>query len=251
MKCFTFLALCWLALSSQAVNIPHSHDAQYDAQYDTANSASDVQQDGSLDEQGGSLDEPVQSVSLPAESLVQVSEEGESEEEKSEEEDPEEGVSGKRVSEEEEFEEEELEEEVFEEEVSEEGEPSELLRELNEELAVAQKSRNTVAKVLLYLIDEYKYTQEKWSFITAAYYNSATRTSSNRKKDHSQQALHMKAIYNSVREKKWKLEQRLKKANLFRFVAARQVERIKTKIDRVKNHKEDTHEIFPSETSGF
>ncbi|KAH6591917.1 hypothetical protein BASA50_008431 [Batrachochytrium salamandrivorans] len=195
MKCFTFLALCWLALSSQAVNIPHSHDAQYDAQYDTANSASDVQQDGGLDEQDGSLDEQVQIVSPLAESLVQVSEE----------EDPEEGVSGKIVSE----------EEVFEEEKSEEGEPSELLRELNEELAAAQKSREEAAEARSDLIDEYKYTQEKWSFIVGAYSDSATRTTT-LKKDHSQQALHMKAIYNSVREKKWKLEQRLKKANLFR-----------------------------------
>ncbi|KAH9264656.1 hypothetical protein BASA83_011830 [Batrachochytrium salamandrivorans] len=140
----------------------------HDAQYDAADSASDVQQDGGLDEQGGSLDEPVQSVSLPEESLVQVSEE----------EDPEEGVSGKRVSEEEEFEEEELEEEVFEEEVfeeekSEEGVYEELLRELNEELAAAQKSREEAAEARSDLIDEYKYTQEKWSFIVGAYSNSA------------------------------------------------------------------------------
>ncbi|KAH6571910.1 hypothetical protein BASA62_003659 [Batrachochytrium salamandrivorans] len=207
MKCFTFLALCWLALSSQAVNIPHSHDAQYDAQYDAANSASDVQQDGGLDEQ-------VQSVSLPAESLVQVSEEENLKKESPEEE------CLKRVSEEEESEEEYL------------------------------KKREEAAEARSDLIDEYKYTQEKWSFIVGAYSNSATRTTT-RKKDHSQQALHMKAIYNSVREKKWKLEQRLKKANLFRFVAARQVERIKTKIDRVKNHKEDTHEIPPLEIPVF
>ncbi|KAH9264652.1 hypothetical protein BSLG_006092 [Batrachochytrium salamandrivorans] len=242
MKCFTFLALCWLALSSQAVNIPHSHDAQYDAQYDTANSASDVQQDGSLDEQGGSLDEPVQSVSLPAESLVQVSEEEKSEEGMSEEEKSEEGESEEEKSEKEESEEEKSEKEVSEEEkleegVSEEGEPSELLRKLNEELAAAQKSRNTVAKVQLYLIDIYKYTQEKWSFITAAYYNSATRTSSNRKKDHSQQALHMKAIYNSVKETNEKLEPIRKQANDLELVTIREVEQLKAKIRRLKNHK--------------
>ncbi|KAH9264655.1 hypothetical protein BASA83_011829 [Batrachochytrium salamandrivorans] len=210
MKCFTFLALCWLALSSQAVNIPHSHDAQYDA----ADSASDVQQDGGLDEQ-------VQSVSLPEESLVQVSEE----------EDPEEGVSGERVSEEEESE-----EEVFEEEKSEEGVYEELLRKLNEELAVARKSRKEAVEAQPELIDEYKYTRTKWPFIVGAYSNSATRITTP-KKDHSQQALHMRAIYNSVRKKNEKLEQRLEDANIFDFVAARQIEQLKAKIRRVKNHK--------------
>ncbi|KAJ1338956.1 hypothetical protein BSLG_006095 [Batrachochytrium salamandrivorans] len=235
MKCFTFLALCWLALSSQAVNIPHSHDAQYDAQYDTANSASDVQQDGGLDEQDGSLDEQVQIVSPLAESLVQVSEEedpeeGESGKIVSEEEVFEEGASGKRVSEEEEFEEKELEEkeleekeleeeefeekeleeekyeeekyeeEELEEEKSEEGIYEELLEGLNEELAVAEKSREEAVEAQSKVMDEYKSIRPKWPFIVGAYSNSATRITTP-KKDHSQQALHMKP-FTIIRKKK-------------------------------------------------